>query len=129
MSWYSKNALDAELDYIRQNAESIRLVNSFDPAIDTYASVVSNSVAAAAIGPSDFGDSADNGYSRRMSFNGKDGTATANDTNGNLYMVILDVNGTDILAVTDETSDGDVVNGADVEFPTFYMQADQPTQV
>jgi hypothetical protein len=121
--------LDALLDTVSSRAAKILLVTSFTPG-ETYATVVGRSVGEAAITSGDFsGPVAHNTNDRKITFTGASGTASQPATGPHdLHMVIT--NGTDtLLAISDETSDQDIVSGNTINWPSFEIRALQPTSV
>lgn len=121
-------SLDAMLNDIktRANGGNIELVTSYAQGED-YATVVGRTVATAAITSGDFtGPETHNTNDRRLVFNGASTTASGDATSPDLHMVIT--NGTDtILAVSDESTNQDIVSGNTVNFGTFQIRALQPT--
>lgn len=130
--WFSKGALAAELQYIIDNAETIHLLKTYAAGQD-YATVLSNSIGSATISSGDFSAIIDGTptTSQRMSFTGAgptDGANTLADAGESLWIAIVKTTATsEVLAVTDETSDQVIYVGNPLTFPTFYMQANQPT--
>jgi len=120
-------ALDSLLATVSSRANAIHLVTSFTPG-ESYATVMARTVANAAITSGDFSGPTSSGNDRHLTFSGKTGTAT-NDATGphDLHMVIVD--GTHLLAISDESSDQNIVNGNSVVFPAFEIRALQPTSV
>lgn len=122
----SGGVLDAGLSSISTRATKILLVSNYTLGED-YATVVGRSLGDATISGADFGAISDSGNDRQMTFNGKSGTATADDAAPtDLHLVIT--NGTDtILCVTDETSNQAITNGNTLNFPSFTITMKQPT--
>lgn len=125
-TWFATAALDAELNHIKTSATSIRLLDTYSPG-DNFATVSSNTIGTASITGTDFSGPTASGNNRVLTFSGKDGTATGNSSVGALHIAIT--SGSDVLAVTDETSDQPITNGNPIVFPSFTMTANQPTQV
>lgn len=128
MTWYAMQALEAELQYIKGNADSVRLISSY-AAADSYATVAANSVGGATIDDTDFGDILADGNDLVMEFSGKEGVVSASNEDNTLWVAILDTVNSIVLAVTDEESDQTVTIGNPIDFKPFSLRAKQPTQV
>jgi hypothetical protein len=138
-TWYDTSALDALLEKIAgkgayssgEGANEIRLLKLYGQG-DTYAVVDSNSIAWAAISPTDFSGPEDvtspNGH-RKIDFLGKSGMATITSSGTDLHIALVDTANSVVLAVTNETSDQAITASNNVTFPQFYMQSSQPTQL
>ena len=130
-TFFTLNALDAEINYIKTEATRVLLVDPYDRS-DNYATVNSNTKGFADITTSDWdaNPSTVNTNDRRLNFLGKQGAATADNlTPTNPHLVLVDVAATEVLAATDETSDKPVSNLDIIDFPGFYIEARQPDQV
>lgn len=128
-TFHGFNVLDAGLDRIKNNAEEIWLLDTYSQN-DDYSTVLGNKIASAAIAVGDFtGPVADATVNRKLTFTGKDGTASADSSVGALHMAIVDVVGTEVLWVTDETSNQAITNLNPVTFPSFACFMNQPTGV
>lgn len=128
--WFSKGALAAELQYIIDGAETIHLLNAYTAGQD-YATVVAASIGSVTIGSGNFSAIIDGTptTSQRMSFTGitTDGVNTLTDAGGSLFIAIVKTSATsEVLAVTDETTNQPITALNPLTFPTFYMQANQP---
>lgn len=127
----SGSVLDAQLIHIRDNAERLVLVNNYTLG-DSYATVVAgnNIIASVAINNTDFDAIADSGNNRRLTVQAQTATASNNSSAPDLHVLILKDSATsDVLAATDETSDQAITSGNPVNFPAWYIEAVQPTQV
>ncbi len=124
--WYATLALEALLNHIKNNTNKIHLLDSYSPGQD-YATVVGNSIGEADVVIGDFTGPSPNGNHRRLTFNGKSGNATGNSATGELHLALT--SGSEVLAVTDETTNQAITNGNPLTFPSFYMQASQPDLV
>lgn len=125
-TWFALASLDAQLNYIKTNATTIRLLDDYT-AGDSYATVGTKTIGTATITSTDFTGPAASGNNRTLTFSGKDGTATANSTVKALHLAIT--SGTEVLAVTNETTDQTITSGNPLTFPSFVMTSFQPTQV
>lgn len=125
-TWFETSALDSLLSYIKTNATHVWLLDDYTQG-QNYATVQGNKIGEAAITSGDFTGPSASGNNRTMDFNGKSGSATANSTLADLHIAI--VSGTEVLAVTNETSKQSITNGNPITFPLFSMDVNQPTQV
>ena len=128
-AWYSLNVLDKGLEHIVNNANEMRVVSNYTPA-DTYATVVSNTVCLISTSPTDYtlGNQGTNG--RQITVSAKSGTASASSGAGpDLHVAICHSVGTDVLAVTDETTDQEITSGNPINVPSFTLKMNQPTLV
>lgn len=120
-------ALDSMLNVVKNGASNILLVTSYSQGED-YATVTGRSVADASISSGNFTGPAASGNNRILTFTGASATATGNASTPDLHMVIT--NGSDtILAVSDESTDQDIVSGNTVNFGSFEIRALQPSSV
>jgi hypothetical protein len=135
------SVLDAQLLYIKDNAERVLLVKDFLRA-DTYATMVATKILAeldvtnvhaiwGAISNITSGNGADaNAPNRQMAINSVVlDAATAGYTGTEMALVFVDDTGTEILASTDETSDREVVTLDVITTFAWYIQASQATLV
>lgn len=126
-AWIDSTALDAMLNTIQNNATNIELVTSYSQGED-YATVVGRTVATASISSTDFTGPTPSGNNRILTFDGASTTASGNASTPDLHMVITNGSNT-ILAVSDESTDQDIVSGNTVNFGTFEIRGLQPTSV
>lgn len=120
-------ALDAMLEVVRTNSTQIDLVTSYAQGED-YATVIGRSVASATINTGNFSGPADSGFNRILTFTGASATADGNASTPDLHMVLSNGSST-IYAVSDESTDQDIVSGNTVNFGSFEIRALQPTSV
>ena len=127
--YYAPSALDAQLQYIIDNAETQRIVEGYDQA-DTHAQVVSKTKATVAINGEFGAIGTVNTYDRRVSVNQKDGAGTIDHLSPtDLWIVITKDSATaEVLSATNETTDKPIGNLDVVQFPSYYLEARQPTQ-
>lgn len=125
-TWYSTASLDALLNDIKNKATTVHLLDTYSAGQD-YATVVGNSIGSAAITGTDFTGPQASGNNRELVFDGKSGMATANSSVGQLHIAIT--SGSEVLCVTDETSDQPITSGNPLVFPSFSMFSMQPTQI
>lgn len=124
MPWANSTVLDGSLNAIKDNATKILLCKAYS-AGDSLATVTSNAIASADIGAGDFALSSV-GANRRLTFNGKTGSATATIAAG-FDLVFVFVSATAVLWMTDETTNMAVTSGNPVTFPSLQYNAGQPT--
>jgi hypothetical protein len=124
--WYSLNVLDNGLNRIKSNAERVAVIKNYS-AGDSYATVVGNIIAASATVSTDYtlGNQGTNG--RQLATPAKTPTASASsiDTD-DLHIAYLDDTNSDVLAVTDETTDQVITSGNTVNIPTLNLKMNQP---
>lgn len=125
-TWYDSTVLDALLSQIKTGATHVWLLDTYTQG-QNFATVQGNKIGEAAITDTDFTGPTADSNDRRLTFDGKTGTATGNSSVGALHIAI--VSGSAVLAVTDETSDQPITNGNPITFPSFYMKSNQPTQI
>lgn len=136
---FGESILDAMLDQIRSTSTILRLVHSYTRA-DNYATVVSNTCAAYAIQSEDIFNAT---YTDETTLNGADvnapnrrmavaaqvlDDATGTNADGTELCLIL-TSGSEVLAVTDETTDRAVSLGDSITTFPFFVQASQPAQL
>ena len=120
-------ALDSMLKVVLNQATNILLVTSYSQGED-YATVTGRSVANATINTGNFTGPAPSGNNLILTFTGASATASGSASTPDLHMVIT--NGSDtILAVSDESTDQDIVSGNTVNFGSFEIRALQPSSV
>lgn len=126
-AWYGTASLQALLDDIKTKVTTIHLLSSYSIGQD-YATVTGNSIGSAAItGAGNFTGPTPQGNDMRLVFDGVGGTASASDPGGTLHIALT--SGTEVLCVTEETSQQPITDLNPITFPTFYMQSSQPTVV
>ena len=120
----STGALDALLNVVKTNATNILLITSYTQG-DDYSTVTGNAVADASITSGDFTGPSPSGFDRILTFNGASATASQGAVGPDLHMAITNGSNT-VLAVSDESTDQDIVSGNTVNFGTFEIRALQP---
>ncbi len=124
--YYNPNVLDSGLSHIKTNADEMRLLKAYT-AGDSHATVLTNSIATIAVVTGDFTLGNQGTLGRQLAVAAKSGTANADSgATPDLHIAIVDSVGTEVLAVTDETSDQVVTNGNPVDVPTFNLKQNQP---
>ncbi len=128
-AFYGQNVLDKGLEYIVNNVNEMRVVSNYT-AGDTYATVVANTVCLIVTSPTDFtlGNQGVNG--REVIVSAKSGTASADSGAGpDLHVALTFSTGTEVIAVTDETTDQEITSGNPINVPQFRLKQNQPTLV
>lgn len=121
------NVLDNGLNYIKDNCTKVALISSYSVG-ESYATVNGKILAEATMTPADF-TLGSSGNSRTLtSAAGKQDTA-ANSTGGSAtnHIAFLNVTGSEVLWVTEETSGQVVTAGNPVNFPSLVYTSNQPT--
>lgn len=120
-------ALDAALNYIKNNAQELRLVRSYSVG-DSYATVLTNTICIIPVSSSDFTVAAASSNGRKYTLAGKSGNATSSSTGTaggfNHHWVIVSANA--VLKVHDETSNAQIVNGNSINSPILECTFTQP---
>jgi hypothetical protein len=125
--WVSSAVLDGGLNYIKANATAMLLIKAYT-AGDSYATVVTtNGLASAAMTTTDFTLSS-SGLNRVLTTaSGKSATTTASATGTpDLHIAFTD-GASNVLWVTDETSNQPITSGNTVNFPSLTYTTNQPT--
>jgi len=125
--WVHQDVLDFGIDRIKQQANSYRLIKNY-AAGDSYATVVGNSIVAAAMAAGDY-TLGSSGSNRTLSVAaGKTGNASGASVQGdNLHLAFIDTVNSKVLWVTDETTDQVITNGNLVNLPAPVYTSQQPT--
>lgn len=92
-----------------------------------YATVVANEIMAIDLAFIDFALE-NQGTGRKLVVAEKAGTISADATNPDLHVAIVDITNTKVLAVTDETGDNDLSVGDPKTIPSFGINMNQPVQ-
>lgn len=122
--WASASFLDGGLSYLKNTAVFMSLIKAY-AAGDSFATVSGNIVAQSAITSADVVLSS-SGSNRVATTAAKSATASANSgATPNLHIAFHD--GTNVIWVTDETSDQQIYSGNPVSFPALTYTANQPT--
>lgn len=124
--WVRSGVLDNGLNDIKNNATRMVLIKAYS-AGDSYATVVSNIVAEAAMTGTDFTLGSSGSNRTLTTASGKSATASANSgATPDLHIGFLE--GTSaVVWVTDETSDQVITSGNTVNFPSLVYTSNQPT--
>ena len=132
------SSLDAMLDQIRTTATHLRLVHSYTRA-DTWATINTNTCALYVISGGDIfnatytndtsGTGDGDAPNRRMEIYAQELAPAIKDNTSGVELCLLLDDGSEILAVTDETTNREVkINDVITTF-VWFVQASQPTQV
>lgn len=122
--------LDGGLNAIKTGATVMRLIKSF-AITDTHATVVGNTVASVAMASGDFTIANDvndtNGApKRKLTVAAKPGVTASAGSGAAPDLHIAFTDGTNVLWVTDETSNVVVNSGDTVNFPSITYTVNQP---
>lgn len=124
--WVRSGVLDNGLNDIKNTATHMLLIKAYTLA-DSYATVVSNIVADVAMTGTDFTLASASSNRTLTTASGKSATASANSgATPNLHIAFTDGT-TNVIWVTDETSDQVVTAGNTVNFPSIVYTSNQPT--
>lgn len=120
------DALDRGLVEIRDNADQMLVITSYAQG-DAYAVVNSRSVCSIPMVPADMALGARGTLDRQITVAAKTGTATAASPPApDLHLALVDSTGGRVLAVGNETSDQQIVNGNPIQTPQWFVIASQP---
>lgn len=121
------NVLDNGLNYIKTNCTKIALISSYTLG-DSYATVNAAILAEATMASADFTLGSSGNNRTLTSAAGKQDTS-ANVTGGSTtnHIAFLNVAGSEVLWVTEETSGQVVTAGNPVNFPSLVYTSNQPT--
>jgi hypothetical protein len=123
--WVAASVLDNGINQIKNNATRMCLIKAY-AAADSYATVAGNIIAEAAMTSTDYTLSSV-GNDRRATTATKSIAASASSgASPNLHVAFIDA-ATNVLWVTDETSDQVVTSGNTVNFPALTYTSAQPT--
>lgn len=126
--WVHPDVLDQGTNKIKTDADRLHLIKAYSPG-DSYATVVANSVADVAMASGDYtlGDGA-SGARTLTTASGKTSNATANSgATPDLHLAFVDTVNSEVLWVTDETSDQVITSGNPVNYPSAVYTVSQPT--
>lgn len=119
-------ALEAELNYIRDNADQMRVITAYTQG-DTYATVVANTVCTIAVTATDLPVGVNGTLNRQITVASKTGSASASSPpTPDLHIALVDSVAAEVLAVGNETTDQVIVSGNPVTTPIWYIIASQP---
>lgn len=117
------NGLQHIIDQAAGNVDML-LIDTYTQG-QAYSTVQSNAVMTINMVGGDFSLSA-YGTGRKLTVAEKSGVASGNATPTDLHVAIVDVTGTKVLAVTDETGEAAVSIGDPKTVPTFDIRMNQP---
>lgn len=120
------DVLDHGVIHLRDNATRLLLLKTYT-AGDSYATVIANKLAEVAMTTLDFAISGADAAPRVLTTTAKPGV-TASASSGptpDLHFALTDNVGK-VLAVTDETSNQEIVSGNSVNFPSLTYTSNQP---
>ena len=122
----SSNMLDQGPNYLKTAGTKFLLIKNYTFG-DSYATVVANKLAEVTVTSTDYTLSS-SGNNRQVALpTGKSATATATSVGGdNLHFAITN-GSSEVIYVTDETTDQVVTTGNTVNFPSLTYTANQPT--
>ena len=121
----SPNFLDGGLNYLKNNATKLMLIKAYTVG-DSYATVTGNMLAEATVASGDFTLSS-SGLSRLVTCAAKSATASASSgASPNLHFAFTD-GVSEVIYVTDETTDQVITAGNTVNFPALPYTNLQPT--
>lgn len=120
------DVLDNGLNAIKTGATHMLLIKAY-AAGDSYATVVGNAVADAAMTATDYTITSSGNNRVLTSAAGKSATASAGSgSTPNLHIAFTD-GSAKVLWVTDETTDQVITSGNTVNFPSLSYTSNQPT--
>lgn len=122
----SPDVLDSGLNYIKTNASKMLLIKAYTVS-DSYATVIGNSVGEVAMVSGDYTLSS-SGLNRVLTItSGKTATASAGSgATPNLHLAFTN-GSSEVIWVTDETSDQVITSGNTINFPALTYTSNQPT--
>ena len=124
--WVRSLVLDNGLNDIKSNATTMLLISAYT-AGDSYATVVANTLNAGVAMVSGDYTLGTSGSNRTLTVaSGKTGTATASSPTPNLHIAFTD-GASNVIWVTDETSDQAITIGNTLVFPGPVYTSNQPT--
>lgn len=124
--WVSSNFLDNGLNYLKNNATKMHLIKAYS-ANDSYATVMSNDLGSANMTPADFVLTSSGLNRVATTAAGKTATATAGSgLSPNLHFAFTN-GSSEVIWVTDETSDQVITAGNTISFPQVSYTSNQPT--
>lgn len=128
--WANSATLDGGLNYIRDNASRMILINNYT-AGDSYATVTAAALATVVMttgtASTDYSISTPTATSnRQIATISKSATATANSSTPDLHIAFTNGSNT-VIWVTDETTNQQIVNGNTINFPPITYVSQQPS--
>lgn len=123
--WAHPDTLDGGLASLKNNTNRIVLISAYAKG-DSYATVMGNKLAEAAMTPADFVLSTVGDGNRRVTSAAKSSTATATVVGADLGFAWVDTASQRVLYVTDESTDMPVTSGNGINFPALSYTSNQP---
>ena len=126
-TWFDTTVLDKGLEEIALKANSMRLLKAY-AAGDSYATVdATNTICSIAIDGADFTLENQGANGRQQAVGAQSGVASDNSGGApDLHIAIVDTVNSVVLAVTDETSDRDILTSDPINVPGFNLKMNQP---
>lgn len=126
--WVNSKVQDDGLNYIKNNCNKIALISTY-AANDSYATVTSNLLAEATMTSSDFTLAGAAGAARTLTTAAGKQDAAANAGGGGaaMHFAFLNTTLSEVLWVTDETSDQTITINNPITFPSLVYTSNQPT--
>lgn len=126
--WVNSKVQDDGLNYLKNNCNKIALISTY-AANDSYATVTSNLLAEATMASGDFTLAGAAGAARTCTTAAgkQDAAANAGGGGANMHIAFLNTNGSEVLWVTDETSDQTITINNPITFPSLVYTSNQPT--
>lgn len=132
VKYVNAKVLDGGLNYIKGNANEMWLLSDYT-LLDSYATVSGKkicSVTMDTVDPTtDYSITGADGAARVLAIAGKSGTATGSSVQGtnDLHIALVDTVNSEVLVVTDETSNQSVSSGNTINFPSLTYTSSQPS--
>jgi len=126
--WVNSKVQDDGLNYIKNNCNKIALISTY-AANDSYATVTSNLLAEATMTSGDFTLAGAAGAARTCTTAAgkQDSAANAGGGGAAMHFAFLNTTLSEVLWVTDETSDQTITIGNPIAFPSLVYTSNQPT--
>lgn len=126
--WVNSKVQDDGLNYLKTNCNKIALLSTY-AANDSYATANGNILAEATMASGDFTLAGASGAARTCTTaSGKqDAAANASGGGASMHIAFLNTTGSEVLWVTDETSDQTITIGNPITFPSLVYTSNQPT--
>lgn len=123
----SPNFLDGGLSYLKTNGSKMLLLKAYT-AGDSYATVTGNAIASANMASGDYTLAGAAGAARTLTTAaGKNGVASASSGASPDLHIAFTNGASEVIYVTDETSNQVVTSGNTVNFPQLTYTSNQPT--
>jgi len=123
--WAHPDTLEGGLLSLKNNTNRIVLISAYAKG-DSYATVMGNKLAEAAMTPADFALSTIGDGARRVTSAAKTSSATATVVGADLGFAWVDTATQRVLYVTDESTDMPVTAGNGINFPALSYTSSQP---